>query len=101
MIASVCRSAAGVSSWTAPTDLIIRQAFGSAGNYAISSNPSIASTDISAPTTQNRTDIFSCGSGNFHPGAIPLNIPLAAGEVVYVAFSAAGVVQLFLEDSVN
>jgi hypothetical protein len=81
-------------------DCVLDWAFsGSNTTVVVGNDPNIAATDVSAPTTRNYFTCFRAESQSWHAcGQFDLKIPLAAGEVVYVAFAAAGLVQLKLSD---
>lgn len=76
----------------------------SAGNVAVSSDPSITTAAITTASSSsfNRWDIlvFLSGGANV-AGTLPenLKIPLEVGKTIYVACSATAWVFLFLEDA--
>ncbi len=90
-------------SWTVDADSIIQAASCSTAiTFVVSLNPSYTTAFILAPGTVQLNDIILVGS-NSGVGACQgapiglLNFPVSAGEVVYVAFSALGLVTLYLD----
>jgi len=90
-------------SWVVDRNCLLNGAMSSAGNVAVSSDPSITTAAITAAsaTSFNRWDIllFLSGGANV-AGTLPenLKIPLEEGKTIYVACSATAWVFLFLED---
>jgi hypothetical protein len=90
-------SAAGTQSWKADRACILSSvALTTGGNAVVSSNPSLAITDVTAPGANGtRYDVMAfCPAGRSWP-AESMKIPIAAGEAVYVALSGAGTVILY------
>jgi hypothetical protein len=93
-------------SWTADQDYLL-QYVQTAGSVAavVSENPSLAATDLKAPSADNiRNDIYAwlgvdAGTAETRPGA-ELKIPVMAGSKVWVAVSATSSVLLYLEPMV-
>lgn len=103
---TISRTAAGISSWTADRDVLV-QSYQTAGtvNALVSTNPTAAASDLSAPSSSQVRDdvIFIAGSGNIPAGVlrIPVAFPVAAGGVVYVQMSALGSVVLWVDDVIS
>lgn len=94
-------SVAGVTtlSWTADADVLIQgaQAFGSA-DALISLDPSLLYSTFTAPAARVVQDKFvtACSANSC---LNRMQIPVAAGEVVYCAFKATiGIVQLYVDN---
>jgi len=94
-------SGSNTRSWVVDRDCLLQAAVSSSGNQLVSENPTSITTDVSTPSTGNRTDWLLWLSGGSAAGAIygiQLKIPLLEGRTIYVAFASGGVCFLYLED---
>jgi hypothetical protein len=93
----------GTKSWLVDADSIIQGASASAAlTFCVSLNPSYTTAFILVPGNTQFNDVIIVGA-NSGVGACQgapvglLNFPVSAGETVYVAFSAAGLVTLYID----
>jgi hypothetical protein len=104
---SIGASAVSTKSWLVDTDVLIQGASASAAlTFCVSLNPSYTTAFILVPGNTQFNDLIMVGA-NSGVGACqgaPIGVlafPVSKGETVYVAFSAAGLVTLYLDDLIS
>jgi hypothetical protein len=85
-------SAAAIIPWTAPADLHIIRGIGSVGTYLLWVSATYVTADSSAATEFRPWIISKLPATNI---IIEMNTKVQAGQVIYVATSAGGLVTFF------
>jgi len=100
--ATVVATAIGILSWTPATDIVVRGVASATADVVISHDPLMTKANfVSSQVTRHDVIYYKTAAAtSAHPG-FDLAFPVAGGKPIFMAFSAAGVVQIYYDEVVS